>query len=263
MVTQRPAIPWCTPTASTPNNFPFLQSQYYIIPQSKYTIHDLYGYGEKLKKRGKSQTLPVCLQLPNEILLKIFNYLSPEHSTCFGLACTRLYPLHREFYGTIELYRQGATASDQLVYLLKCFRPPDRPYFSSVEKKWVDWSRYLELQQRAYTAASKEEIARAKQLDEQKARGERIAQIRNRIQVLKATIRLAICEARQARDIVRKAMWRADRTEHKVFWDDLYWETSVAGQWGISTEWEEQFPEVHASKTGGYEPRTTFCGSHR
>ncbi|CAG8959750.1 hypothetical protein HYFRA_00001656 [Hymenoscyphus fraxineus] len=42
-------------------------------------------------------------KLPTELLRRIFHYLNPIFSACLGITCKRLYAIHRELHGTVDL----------------------------------------------------------------------------------------------------------------------------------------------------------------
>ncbi|KUJ19745.1 uncharacterized protein LY89DRAFT_779656 [Mollisia scopiformis] len=61
--------------------------------------------------------------LPPEILLLIFDYLNPAASTCLGLTCKKLYPVHRAIHGIVRLSAPSEPNGFYLWYLLKDFFP--------------------------------------------------------------------------------------------------------------------------------------------
>lgn len=79
--------------------------------------------------------------LPTELYLLIFGYLNPIASTCFGLTCRKLYPLHRALHGSVSL------ATEQPVTLFGA--TPQEPKTISLElnfflRRWLGPSLFYD-----------------------------------------------------------------------------------------------------------------------
>jgi hypothetical protein len=64
-----------------------------------------YKMNQKERARSPTQLLSIAEVFPDEVILLIFEKLHPVTSTCLGLTCKKLYPIHRSLHGTVGLKR--------------------------------------------------------------------------------------------------------------------------------------------------------------
>jgi len=95
-------------------------------------------------------------RLPNELLLRIMLFLSPEYSACLGVTYRRLYAVHRRLNGTVPLYtphefRESWETVDsasllQLCQLLHDWIDPDgKLIFDTKSGRFVTWETWWEI----------------------------------------------------------------------------------------------------------------------
>jgi hypothetical protein len=99
-------------------------------------------------KRGPSSILESTISLTphepsklesllSEILLQIFSNLDPVHSTCFGLASKRFYPIHCELHGSVKLTRVAEDGEKRELRKLLDGWKGTWLMWNSVRGKWV------------------------------------------------------------------------------------------------------------------------------
>lgn len=88
-------------------------------------------------------TLPT---LPLDVLHCIFDRLDPATSTCLGLSCKALYPVHRGIHGTVDLTTPVLDSGKILADLIGDFFVD--PWFSFEVRKFVPVVRFFEINSR-------------------------------------------------------------------------------------------------------------------